>query len=69
MGTPGSQECQSNKNKIVASCQQLRVPLVLEKCTDPGSVMVFLGFKLDTTHMLVRLLEKKMQQILSSVQE
>ena len=31
--------------------------------------MVFLGFELDTTNMVVRLPEEKLQQILSSVRE
>ena len=66
---PESQECQANKEKMLAFCQQLGVSVVLEKCTDPAPVMVFLGFELDTINMVVRLPEEKLWCILAPVRE
>ena len=68
-GPPGSQECQSNKDTILGSCERLGVPIVPEKCTDPSPTLVFLGFELDTIQMVVRLSEEKLQRIRSAVRE
>ena len=69
MGAPGSQECQANKDRMLASCRRLGVPMAPEKCTDPAPRMVFLGFELDTLQMVVRLPEQKLQRTRESVRE
>ena len=43
VGAPRSQECQVNKDTMLASCVQLGVMVVPEKCSNPSPTMVFLG--------------------------
>ena len=51
----------------MASCAQLGVPVVSEKCTNPSPTMVFLGLEWNTIQMAVRLPEEKLQHIRSSM--
>ena len=69
MGTPGSQECHINLDRMLSVCRRLGVPVALAKCAGPAWVLVFLGFELDTNLMVVRLPEEKLQRTLSMVRE
>ena len=69
MGAPDSRECHSNFKQMLSSCQRLGVPVAEKKCAGPTSVLVFLGFELNSTLMVVRLPEEKLQRILSIVRE
>ena len=69
MGAPGSQECRRNLDQMLSTCQHLGVPVASEKCAGPSLVMVFLGFELDTTSMVVRLPQEKLSRIARLVVE
>ena len=69
MGPPGRRECQSNIDLMLAACRRLGVPIAPEKCAGPASVMVFLGFELNTDEMVIRLPHGKVQRILSLIRE
>jgi hypothetical protein len=69
MGPPHSEICTQNLEVMLSSCTRLGVPVAPEKCAGPATVMVFLGFELDTNAMVVRLPEEKLQRTLSMVRE
>ena len=69
VGTPSTQECNSNMELMLESCKGLRVPVAPAKCTSPAPVMVLLGFELDTIQMTVWLPVEKLQQTLALVRE
>ena len=69
MGPPGGRECQSNIDLMLVACRRLGVPIAPEKCAGPASVMVFLGFELNTDEMVIRLPHGKLQRILSLIRE
>ena len=51
VGSPGSPECQTNLGIMLATCQRLGVPVAQKKCAGPATVLVFLGFELNTNQM------------------
>ena len=69
VGPPGTMICQSNLDKMLASCARLGVPVAPGKCMGPVSVLVFLGLELDTEQMIVRLPHEKLQRTVSLVRE
>ena len=69
VGPPHSEVCQENLGVMLSTCRRLGVPGAPEKCVGPSTVMVFLGFELDTDAMVVRLPEEKLRRILGMVQE
>ena len=68
VGPPHSEVCQENLGVMLSTCRRLGVPVAPEKCAGPSTVMVFLGFELDTDAMVVRLPEEKLRRILGMVQ-
>ena len=52
-GPPGSQQCEINRQIIFSLCEILGVPLSLDKCEGPTTLMVFLGLLLDTINLTV----------------
>ena len=68
-GPPHGEVCGQNLEIMLSCCRRLGVPVVPEKCAGPSTVMIFLGFELDTNLMVVKLPEEKLQRILSMVQE
>ena len=48
MGPPGSGVCKHNLELLVAECHELGVDLAAVKLEEPGSVITFLGIKIDT---------------------
>ena len=69
LGPPGTATCQSNLEQMLSSCARLGVPVAPGKCVGPATVLVFLGFELDTEEMIVRLPQEKLQRTMSLVQE
>ena len=67
MGPPHSDECQQNLEVMLSSCRRLGVPVAPGKCSGPSTVMVFLGFELDTNLMVVRLPEEKLRRMAAMV--
>ena len=60
IGPPDSEVCKQNLKRMLSSCRSLGVPVAPEKCAGPATVMVFLGFELDTISMVVRLPDVKL---------
>ena len=69
MGPPHSPICQHNLDQMLAICRRLGVPVAPAKCEGPATVLVFLGFELDTINMVVRLPQAKLQRTLALVRE
>ena len=69
VGPPGTVTCQSNLDRMLASCARLGSPVVPGKCVGLVMVLVFLGFELDTEQMIVPLAQEKLQWTMSLVQE
>ena len=69
MGPPMSVTCGRNLELMLDSCRRLGIPVVPAKCVGPATVIVFLGFEIDTNALVVRLPEKKLRRIQSLVRE
>ena len=69
IGPPSSAVCQNNLDVTLMLCRRLGVPVVPAKCEGPSTVLVYLGFELDTDNMVVRLPQAKLQCTLALVQE
>ena len=69
LGPPGTPVCQANLERMLSSCARLGVPVVPAKCGGPASVLVFLGFELDTEQRIVRLPREKLLRALALVRE
>ena len=55
VGPPTSSGCQNNLDRMLALCRRLGIPVAPAKCEGPATVLVFLGFELDTENLVVRL--------------
>ena len=62
IGPPNSFTCQQNLNTIQQVCEQLGIPLALEKVEGPSTSLNFLGITLDTGRMEARLPIEKLQR-------
>ena len=63
LGSPGSNEFQTNLNTIIQCCDTLGVPLALEKVEGPSTSLSFLCIVIDTEHMQLRLPYYKLLRI------
>ena len=63
LGPPQSPVCAHNLSTIKAVCNELCIPLALEKVEGSSNCLTFLGIKLDTHKMKARLPVEKFQQI------
>ena len=48
LGSPGMAECGASPSILQRVCQELGVPLALEKQDGPAAVLTFLGIEIDT---------------------
>ena len=55
MGSPESISCQDNLAILVRTCEELGVPLAMEKPEGPSTALTFLGIETDTSRMDIRL--------------
>ena len=69
LGPPGTTMCQASFERMLSSRQRLGVPEAQGKCAGPTSVLVFLGFELDTERMIIWLPQDKFKRTLSLVQD
>ena len=69
LGVPRSQECQVNMERILSVCRRLGVPVAPSKCEGPATVLVFLGFEIDSDSLVVRLPEEKLRRTKAKVAE
>ena len=63
LGTPGSNQCQTNLSIIKECCEMLGIPLALERVEDPSTSLSFLGIVIDTVHMQLHLPPDKLIRI------
>ena len=63
MGPADSTICQENFATIQRFCQELGIPLALDKLEGPSHSLTFLGIELDTVRMEARLPEDKLTRI------
>lgn len=63
MGPPESSVCQHNLDIFTQACNDLGVPLALEKVEGPTTCLTFLGITLDTYRMEIQLPDDKLQGI------
>ena len=61
VGPPGSETCQRNLDIRMHLCDDLGVPLALEKVEGPSTTISFLGIVLDTVCMEIRLPVDKLE--------
>ena len=62
-GPPASEVCGDNLRKIVATCQELGVPLAMEKLEGPTHCLTFLGIEIDTQAGVLRLPTDKLSRL------
>ena len=67
LGTPGSSQCESNRLIMSGLCELLGMPLAVDKCEGPTTLLGFLGFLLDTNNMTVSLPQEKLDRIASLI--
>ena len=63
MGPASSTTCQKNLATFQHVCQELGIPLAVEKIEGPATSLTFLGIILDTSRMEIRLPNDKLQRI------
>ena len=63
VGPPGSETCQRNLDIIMHLCDDLGIPIALEKVEEPFTTISFLGIVLDTVRMEIRLPVDKLERI------
>jgi len=61
--------CQKGLDVVLETCELLGVPLAMEKLEGPTTCLTFLGIEIDTVAMELRLPEKKLQAVQTSVKE
>lgn len=60
MGSANSNKCQATLSEFKHICQDIGVPIALEKTTNPTTTLIFLGIELDTVNMIMRLPQDKL---------
>ena len=63
VGAPNTNECLDNLNKLTAVCDDLGLPLAIDKVEGPLTKLVFLGITLDTTDMTMKLPPMKLAEL------
>ena len=69
MGPPNSPQCQSHVDTAFQVFPRLGLPLHLEKCEGPSTILTFLGIELDSVQQLARLPPDKVDRILRLLQQ
>ena len=54
-GSAGSPACQSSVTEMCSVCEELGIPLAMDKLEGPAQVITFLGIELDSANMQIRL--------------
>ena len=69
LGPPGSSQCQRDLQLLEEECHQLELPLVKSNLVASTTCLAFLGIEIDTMARSRRLLEKKLQRLLHTLNE
>ena len=67
-GPPHSCSCQEHLNCFLKVCQQLGIPVAMDKVEGPLTVLIFLGLELDSVLQLIRLPQDKLEQLQQELQ-
>ena len=67
-GSRGSGVCQNLVDVFESTCKELGIPIADEKSVDPTTIMIFLGFEIDTNEMSVRIPAHKIVELESLIQ-
>ena len=68
-GAANSPQCSDNLQLIIATCQELGLPLQAEKLEKPTTVIIFLGIEFNSTNMTMKLPDEKkvrLQQLIDT---
>ncbi len=63
VGVPGTGECSAQLMILLSTFDQLSIPVAIEKLEGPATVLTFLGIEMDTTEMVLRLPDQKLQEL------
>ena len=63
MGPPNSEACSANLHQILAVCEDLGVPLAMDKLDGPTQCLTFLGIEIDTQAGILRLSADKLSRL------
>ncbi len=63
-GAPNTQQCHQNLSILMGLCDQLNMPLALEKLDGPTPCLVFLGILIDSSKLELRLPPEKLRRLL-----
>ena len=63
MGPPNSEACSTNLHQIRAVCEDLGVPLAMDKLDGPTQCLTFLGIEIDTQAGILRLSADKLSRL------
>ena len=66
VGSPTYNECNKNLHQITETCKLLGVPLPPEKIVGPTRQLTFLGIKIDSESLRVRLPQEKLKLLITS---
>ena len=67
VGSPGSGECSRNLGILKETCTRLGMPLEEEKEEGPATEITFLGIELDTENQVIRLPDRKLVEMKSTL--
>ena len=63
LGPPNSEACSANLHQILAVCEDLGVPLAMDKLDGPTQCLTFLGIEIDTQAGILRLSADKLSRL------
>jgi len=69
LGPPSSEQCAEHILILQQVCEQLGVPLAQEKQEDPNTCIKFLGIVIDMVRQELRLLQEKLDRLLSMIED
>jgi hypothetical protein len=68
MGPPNSDQCGTTLTLFKHICQDIGIPIALEKTSDPTTTLIFLGIEFDTVNMVMRLPNDKLTTLKDRIQ-
>ena len=68
-GVGMTKDCSALVDTFTAVCDQLSVPIAIEKSVNPCTCLIFLGFDLDSVNMTVSIPLHKVEELLKAISE
>ena len=66
-GSPGTQECHSNLNIMLSSCETLGMPVNPAKTVRPTTIIEFLGIMINSEQMILSMSDDRVSDVLSEL--